>query len=550
MGFINSKFFLDVISSSPNEHKVKGWEQVKNDEETTDWNKLISWKLIEQPKYEYRPFVKLFRIAFATVSHPITFLFINIFIAVIIQNGENDEGYESLANGISGVYAMLLSLMFTQQQTRYKDSHEHYDALCGDIKAFAVWLACLSRDHVKYNYKKDATEAKQDLVQVENKKVDDTFEKMRMILAVLAPVAKHVIRYANSENDILQLGEKPDPRRLDDKYRLVRQEQMCCRTTFIETSKLKLFCKDCKEEKRPFVRSYLFLRTSKENNSRHIQWSNFQKKNYSYEQYLLDKENMTSDDLYKKYSLYDFYSWGSPGQSCDLKRELYGKVADIYEKTETNLFETLMQCLLDYVNEMNELSLGIEDGNERDLITKWNHIYGSYGKLMSFNTYAQPLIIRVVLVISLFCYTYLIRIWKLKESVWMTIFTVLPILLLWIMTNLLYSPFKKRTFFLVQNVSRVGRDTQREVNNIISQRKYYDLRDIYRRSKLKFIEKDSDVEKSVPQQVDKIRVIGLSKNDQPNTPNPKRRNNAGSTRTVKRKTAVNTNPTQVFNIDF
>lgn len=546
MGFINSKFFLDVVNSFPNQHMVKGWEQVKNDEETTDWNQLVSWKLIEQPKYEYIPLVKLFRTAFAIISHPITFLFINILIAVIVSEGDKNDQYEDLAGSVSAVYAMLLSLMFTQQHARYKQSHQLYDALCGDIKAFAVWLACLSRDHVKYNYNKDASEAKQDLVQVKNKKVDDTFEKMRMILAVLAPVAKRVIRYANSENDVLQLGDKPDPQRLDDKYRLIRQEQMCCRTTFIETSKLKLFCKDCKQEKRPFVRRCLFLRPSKENDSRHIQWSNFQKKNYSYQQYLEDKEKMTSNDLYKKYSLYDFYSWGSPGQSCDLKRELYGKVADIYEKTETNLFETLMQCLLDYVNEMNELGLGIEDGNERDLIIKWNHIYGSYGTLMSFNTYAQPLIIRVVLVFSFFCYTYLIRIWKFDYSVWVTILMVLPFILLWIMTNLLYSPFKKRTFFLVQNVSRVGRDTQREVNNIISQRKYYDLRDIYRRSKLKFIKKDSDVEKSVPQEVDKIRVVGLSKNDQRNTPNPKRRKDSrsNSRRIVKQKA----NP--LFNIDF
>ena len=108
---------------------------------------------------------------------------------------------------------------------------------------------------------------------------------------------------------------------------------------------------------------------------------------------------------------------------------------------------------------------------------------------MSYNTYMQPLIIRFAIVVSLYIYTIAVTV-SMKEngeSMLVVFGSTSPYIVLWVITQLLFSPFSKRTFFLVDNVSRVGRDTQREVNKLLECRKFFDLRDMKRR-------KDPDIE--------------------------------------------------------
>jgi len=81
------------------------------------------------------------------------------------------------------------------------------------------------------------------------------------------------------------------------------------------------------------------------------------------------------------------------------------------------------------------------------------------------------------------------------ESMLVVFGSTSPYIVLWVITQLLFSPFSKRTFFLVDNVSRVGRDTQREVNKLLECRTFFDLRDMKRRKDPEF--KGEDIPEDV-----------------------------------------------------
>jgi hypothetical protein len=128
--------------------------------------------------------------------------------------------------------------------------------------------------------------------------------------------------------------------------------------------------------------------------------------------------------------------------------------------------------------------MGIDNGNERDLISKWNNIYQAYGSLMSYNKYVEPLAIRIILVSSLIVYsvaaTFMIRD-DGNLSIWIALANIAPYLMVWMLTNLLVSPFSRRTFFVVENVTSEGRETQRHVNKLLECRSNFDNVDFYRK---------------------------------------------------------------------
>ena len=459
--------------------------------------KMQNWESLEYPEFGDNIIIYFSRFLFWLVSNSVCFVLFNILLISYFYNetevikkepnSTTTDGNEAAIKGVAGVYSILLALMFTNAITRYKESKKLYDALCGDVKAFAIWLSTLSQDSVKYNYSL-STYVGEGLgrglglnqAKLENKQIDDTFDKMRMLLAVLAPLAKRVVRHAHHESIFfLDNLSKPDIRRLDDKYRIKETKTCGCFTKYTELSKLKLFCElpgdKCYQVKVTLTKTNLRLH------------------NKTYAEFLYAMKTAETEKarqkVYNEYKEYDFTSWGSPGQVNRNKRELFGKVKDVSDKTGMNLFECALYCLLDYVNEVNELEMGIDGGNERDLIMKWNHIYNSYGSLMSYNTYMQPLIIRFAIVVSLYIYTIAVTV-SMKEngeSMLVVFGSTSPYIVLWVITQLLFSPFSKRTFFLVDNVSRVGRDTQREVNKLLECRKFFDLRDMKRR-------KDPDIE--------------------------------------------------------
>ena len=106
----------------------------------------------------------------------------------------------------------LFPLFFMDRINKFQTSRMLFQSLCGDVKAMAIYLCSLTDDLAKY-----------ELVDGENRdsKIKeikkDTFYyyiKMRYILCVLPPVAKHVLR-----------GDA-DVKKLDDKFR-VKLTKIC-----------------------------------------------------------------------------------------------------------------------------------------------------------------------------------------------------------------------------------------------------------------------------------------------------------------------------------
>lgn len=552
MGIINTKFFSTLTNSKINPQNQRGYymkglsysEAEKRIKENytdlyTNPNpkpnevifKMQNWESLEYPEFGDNIIIYFSRFLFWLISNSACFVVFNIILISYFYNetevikkepnSTTTDGNEAAIKGVAGVYSILLALMFTNAITRYKESKKLYDTLCGDVKAFAIWLSTLSQDSVKYDYKKVVRVMEKNVAKSKNTRIDDTFDKMRMLLAVLAPLAKRVVRHAHHESILLVDSlSKPDIRRLDDKYRIKETKTCGCFTKYTEFSKLKLFCelpdKECKQTK-------LKIRVH----------------NKTYADFERAMKNAKGSDsqiekVYDEYKNYDFTSWGSPGQCNRNKRELYGKVKDVSDKTGMNLFECALYCLLDYVNEVNELEMGIDGGNERDLILKWNHIYNSYGDLMSYNTYMQPLIIRFAIVVSLYVYTIAVTVVMKEngESMLVVFGSTSPYIVLWVITQLLFSPFSKRTFFLVDNVSRVGRDTQREVNKLLECRTFFDLRDMKRR-------KNPDIElgDGIPDDVEGVAKIRnhIYKPKYSDPPKGSKRSKSESKRSSKRK---------------
>ena len=113
-----------------------------------------------------------------------------------------------------GLFSVLISLLFSNGIEKNKENKRLFDALCGDVKGMAMWVSGLMNERSIYDYFPQDKTSVRDPVDRIDAKEDYEVEcaKIRLLLSVLAPVAKHVLR--NSETN------KPDYDMLDDKYRI------------------------------------------------------------------------------------------------------------------------------------------------------------------------------------------------------------------------------------------------------------------------------------------------------------------------------------------
>ena len=251
-----------------------------------------------------------------------------------------------------GIFSVLLSLIFANGVEKNKENKRLFQALCGDIKAMAMWFGALTNDNDKYTttdkdpddeYSEYATIRTRDTYEVE-------VEKIRLLLAVLAPVAKHVLRNAPSPNN-------PNYYKLDDKLRI--RIEIPDETTWGGWFQQLLI---------------QFGVVEPENEQDESQaWANLKEEN----------------DVNK------------------IKVYLYKKIQKVADTSGMDLFEVVMYCLLDTINVLNEQEyLGkARYAKERDFITKWQHIYGSWGTMASITTYKQPTLVHLTIFFCLSLYT-------------------------------------------------------------------------------------------------------------------------------------------------
>lgn len=367
-----------------------------------------------------------------------------------------------------GIFSVLLSLIFANGVEKNKENKRLFQALCGDIKAMAMWFGALTNDNDKYTttdkdpddeYSEYATIRTRDTYEVE-------VEKIRLLLAVLAPVAKHVLRNAPSPNN-------PNYYKLDDKLRI--RIEIPDETTWGGWFQQLLI---------------QFGVVEPENEQDESQaWANLDKKS----------------DVNK------------------IKVYLYEKIRRVADKSGMDLFEVVMYCLLDTINVLNEQEyLGkARYAKERDFITKWQHIYGSWGTMASITTYKQPTLVHLTIFFCLSLYTVATTIvnrnlayinftvgdggdpysyysdWTASVAIegdmdvmwsgdwwyfhWYvivkSIFQILPFTWLYFLSNHIGQPFKKGMPD-AEVISKDASDTQYQVSNLMTNRACLDAWDM------------------------------------------------------------------------
>ena len=155
------------------------------------------------------------------ITHSISYWVIrNNDIYWIEFNGDIVVGNLNLANIESSlsyflqVISILFPLFFLNRISKFQESRKLYQALCGDVKAMAIYLCTLTDKKIKYTIN---TVNGSERVKSFNRDAFLVYIKIRYMLCVLPQVAKHVLR-----ND-----EKAVPEKLDDKLR-VRRKRICC----------------------------------------------------------------------------------------------------------------------------------------------------------------------------------------------------------------------------------------------------------------------------------------------------------------------------------
>tara|TARA_B100000674_G_scaffold40307_1_gene28072 strand:- start:935 stop:2764 length:1830 start_codon:yes stop_codon:yes gene_type:complete len=362
---------------------------------------------------------------------------------------------ESFNIAFTALYSVLIALIFQNAIEKNKENKKLFQALCGDIKAMAIWLCALTDDNVKYKIKcgngggetkeKDACieEGYQEIKTSKN--VETQFAKIRYLLSVLAPVAKHVLRNAEEPDN-------PTYDQLDDKYRV----------------KVK-FSNDCFWG--PLERLGFVARTIKTDTSQ--TWKN-----------LALAKKKESVNMIKVY--------------------LYEKIKAVQQNSDMDLFETLMYCLLDEINRLREYELGLTEkdyAKERDLISKWQDIYGSWGPMASLTMYRTPYTVRFTLGISLFLYTVSMSLFMKSTSyikfmspgiedswyneqvtttymnlycIGLSFLQVFPFAWFWFLAERISQPFKKSNADS-EIIDKDAKDTQRQVNKLMSTRATTDV---------------------------------------------------------------------------
>lgn len=302
----------------------------------------------------------------------VVIIFIAAVIITTVSTSElNDSAIyllQSFNIAFTALYSVLIALIFQNAIEKNKENKKLFQALCGDIKAMAIWICALTDDKEKYKFDcVDESDCEKGINKiVASKNVEAQFAKIRYLLSVLAPVAKHVLRNAEEPDN-------PTYDQLDDKYRI--------RVTYSNN-----WWDPCGLVRR-------------------LQKSGFIAMNIETDTSQTWKKLSEMADNEKKPNMIKVY--------------LYRKIKRVQQTSSMDLFETLMYCLLDEINRLREYNIGLSEkdyAKERDLISKWQHIYGSWGPMASLTSYRVPATVQYTMFISLFLYAISMSLYMKSQS--------------------------------------------------------------------------------------------------------------------------------------
>lgn len=304
----------------------------------------------------------------------VVIIFIAAVIVTTVSTSElNDSAIyllQSFNIAFTALYSVLIALIFQNAIEKNKENKKLFQALCGDIKAMAIWICALTDDKEKYKFEcVDESDCEKGINKIEaSKNVEAQFAKIRYLLSVLAPVAKHVLRNAEEPDN-------PTYDQLDDKYRI--------RVTYSTNG--------CYKRLQEWGLMAMNIETDTS--------QTWRKLSDAAEKAIRNNTPKNKPNMIKVY--------------------LYRKIKRVQETSSMDLFETLMYCLLDEINRLREYKIGLSEkdyAKERDLISKWQHIYGSWGPMASLTSYRVPATVQYTMFISLFLYAISMSLYMKSQS--------------------------------------------------------------------------------------------------------------------------------------
>jgi len=370
-----------------------------------------------------------------------------------------------------GLFSVLISLLFSNGIEKNKENKRLFDALCGDVKGMAMWVSGLLNERKIYKFYPEIKE-EDFITKIDRIDTKESYEvecaKIRLLLSVLAPVAKHVLR--DSEKN------RADYDMLDDKYR-IRVYYKDERSSFLGINKCYSWLMGCSKYGQR-LEGWFPPRVVKDTTQT---WAKMGGKT--------DKKNDDNDGIDRETVM-------NP-----IKFYLYQKIKMVQDKSGMDLFEVIMYVLLDTINGLKEQKFIEAYGKERDLITKWQHIYGSWGTMASLTTYSQPFYVHLTIVFSLLMYMVGITMLNKHEAItkfkeidgsaccgsedwvdesrdefymWFYVFIksfvqIFPFTWFWFLSKLIGKPFKKG-YPDADIISKAARDTQYQVSNLMTNR--------------------------------------------------------------------------------
>lgn len=426
----------------------------------------------------------------------------------------NIEYMKKVYNTIQAVMVFMLTMTLGSGITKYKEEIRLFEALAGDVKALGMFLVHMTVDKEKYKLENRELKYKQDVLLI--------YERVRKLLGVIAPVARMVLKGKRLKRGIwnhllCRMETVADRNELEtyknyQKYKPWEKNfypfKMCpCDKRWLfgywgdlwHENRLNCglncnwwfcgLCNSCFGEKHKRVKIYwsqhelwnekINLKTQEEIKCI-MKWD----QRRAYEQGWCSKPKVTKYDLNK-----DYNEWKQKLMSHipnDTEISLFKKIELVQQRSQLDLFETVMTVLVDELSKIAESNLGFgsDEGSaiRTEIYAKWDSIYASWGSMSSIKSYSEPTIVhlfRFSLLMAYACLMPYMYLESLSESVERYLaFVFLEVFVfafLWYTAYAIRNPFQE--VVCMRGVKPIASETQMQVLNLILSSLIYDRKD-------------------------------------------------------------------------
>ena len=402
---------------------------------------------------------------------------------------------------IQATMVFMLTMTLGSGLTKYKEEIRLFEALAGDVKAMAMFMVHLTYDAEKYYTGEDQKlQWKTD--------VEKQYEKIRVLLAVITPVARVVLK-----------GKRIKPGCLSWWCRKYETE---AKVTELETH--KNYIKIPEGEKNTFPLRILACWDDKsccgtwkscfncgcrcpsnwwcslKYRRWKFKWSEYKTINKAVElEFDRGKIKQLVPDLIFPSGVSERGYWDSYRIQLEehgpttYEISLYKKIAEIQNKSKLDLFETLMTVLLDELIKVSENGLGFgkDEGSAvmSAVYAKWEGIYASWGEMASIKSYREPLVVHLYRAVMMGIYAVFVPYnysLSLTRDTSLNMFdstfpfsyftyVIADVAFFSIMWSIAYSirnPFKDVKF--MRGVKPISSATQHQILNLMKGQEYFD----------------------------------------------------------------------------